>query len=60
MVTGEFKYKIEDFNQLIEKEQEVIKRFENYCRQHNKIIESEILITMNPVLFILKFKIINK
>lgn len=61
MEIGEFKYQPEDFNKLIQKEQDIIERFEKYCRQHNKVLESQILVSYyEPVLLILKFKIYGR
>lgn len=59
MVIGE--YKSSNFQELIRREQDIIKLFEKYCRQHNRILETQFgILSSYPLLFLLKFKISTK
>ena len=51
----------DDFGKLIKREQDLTKRFFNYCRQHKKTFETKFCITTaDPVLFVLEIIITNK
>jgi hypothetical protein len=47
-----------DFNYLVKREEEVKRLYEKYCRQHNRILNTEFFITSSyPLLFLLKYKL---